>query len=114
MEPRVDKCNLLRGGCSDSGISSLRSTGDGMDRDGGSGGSGDGGNAVVTASMRAGGSILPPPPLGVWAVQPRQGAPHEEGGDSDFGGDGVGVVYWSVVSKTLCLSVEGYGSLCGR
>ncbi|GKG35668.1 hypothetical protein Tco_0440822 [Tanacetum coccineum] len=44
---------LARGGCSDSGISSLRSTGDGMDRDGGSGGSGGGGNAVVTASMRA-------------------------------------------------------------
>ncbi|GJV58017.1 hypothetical protein Tco_1459022 [Tanacetum coccineum] len=41
--------NLLRGGCLDSGISSLRSTGAGMDRDGGSGG---GGNAVVTASMR--------------------------------------------------------------
>ncbi|GKG58593.1 hypothetical protein Tco_0594363, partial [Tanacetum coccineum] len=40
----------MRGGCSDSGISSLQSTCDGMDRDGGSGGSG---NAVVTASMRA-------------------------------------------------------------
>ncbi|GJZ91785.1 hypothetical protein Tco_0663850 [Tanacetum coccineum] len=52
LEPRVDSCNLLRGGYSDSGISSLRSTGDGMDRDGGSGGSGGGGNAVVTASMR--------------------------------------------------------------
>ncbi|GJR11497.1 hypothetical protein Tco_0794149 [Tanacetum coccineum] len=53
LEPRVDKCNLLRGGCSDSGISSLRSTGGGMYRDGGSGGSGGGGNAAVTASMRA-------------------------------------------------------------
>ncbi|GKC52035.1 hypothetical protein Tco_1074780, partial [Tanacetum coccineum] len=30
----------MRGGCSDSGISSLRSTGGGMYRDGGSGGSG--------------------------------------------------------------------------
>ncbi|GJT17246.1 hypothetical protein Tco_0875952 [Tanacetum coccineum] len=50
LEPRVDKCNLLRGGYSVSGISSLRSTGGGMYRDGGSGG---GGNAVVTASMRA-------------------------------------------------------------
>ncbi|GJZ23724.1 retrovirus-related pol polyprotein from transposon TNT 1-94 [Tanacetum coccineum] len=37
LEPRVDKYNLLRGGCSDSGISSLRSTGGGMYRDGGSG-----------------------------------------------------------------------------
>ncbi|GKG26702.1 hypothetical protein Tco_0402405, partial [Tanacetum coccineum] len=39
-EPRVDKHNLLRGGCSDSGISFLWSTGGGMNRDGGSGGSG--------------------------------------------------------------------------
>ncbi|GKG36964.1 hypothetical protein Tco_0447137, partial [Tanacetum coccineum] len=53
LEPRVDKCNLLRGGCLDSGISSLRSTGGGMYIDGGSGGSGGGGNAAVTASMRA-------------------------------------------------------------
>ncbi|GKG64977.1 hypothetical protein Tco_0667609, partial [Tanacetum coccineum] len=43
----------LWGGCSDSGISSLRSIGDGMNRDGGSGGSGGGGNAAVTVSMRA-------------------------------------------------------------
>ncbi|GKG48515.1 hypothetical protein Tco_0512662, partial [Tanacetum coccineum] len=47
LEHIVDKCNLLWGGCSDSGISSLQSTGDGMGRDGGSGG-----NAAVTASMR--------------------------------------------------------------
>ncbi|GKF95721.1 hypothetical protein Tco_0288456, partial [Tanacetum coccineum] len=52
-EPIVDKYNLLRGGCSDSGMSSLRSIGGGMYIDGGSGGSGGGGNAVVTASMRA-------------------------------------------------------------
>ncbi|GKF61594.1 hypothetical protein Tco_0181648, partial [Tanacetum coccineum] len=52
-EPRVDKHNLLRGGCSDSGISSLRSTGGGMYREGGSGGSGGDGNAAVTASIRA-------------------------------------------------------------
>ncbi|GKF29314.1 hypothetical protein Tco_0095656, partial [Tanacetum coccineum] len=45
--------NLLRGGCSDSGMSSLRSTGGGMYRDVGSGGSGGDGNAAVTASMRA-------------------------------------------------------------
>ncbi|GKG51132.1 hypothetical protein Tco_0541516, partial [Tanacetum coccineum] len=48
-----DKYNLLRGGCSDSGISSLWSIGGGMDRDGGSGGSEGDGNAAVTASMRA-------------------------------------------------------------
>ncbi|GKG58284.1 hypothetical protein Tco_0592063, partial [Tanacetum coccineum] len=47
------KYNLLRGGCSDSGISSLRSTGGGMYRYGGSGGSGSDGNAAVTASIRA-------------------------------------------------------------
>ncbi|GKG44312.1 hypothetical protein Tco_0485750 [Tanacetum coccineum] len=45
LEPIVDKYNLLRGGCSNSGMSSLRSTGGGMYRDGGSGGDG---NAVVT------------------------------------------------------------------
>ncbi|GKB33200.1 hypothetical protein Tco_0872601, partial [Tanacetum coccineum] len=50
LEPRVDKHNLLRGGCSDSGISSLRSTGGGMYRDAGSGSDG---NAVVTASIKA-------------------------------------------------------------
>ncbi|GKF91561.1 hypothetical protein Tco_0275262, partial [Tanacetum coccineum] len=53
LDPIVDKYNLLRGGCSDSGMSSLRSTGGGMYRDGGSGGSGGGGNAAVTTSMRA-------------------------------------------------------------
>ncbi|GKG08299.1 hypothetical protein Tco_0334131 [Tanacetum coccineum] len=44
MEPIVDKHNLLRGGSSDSGRSSLRSTGGGMYRDGDSGGSGDNGS----------------------------------------------------------------------
>ncbi|GJX83894.1 hypothetical protein Tco_0333375 [Tanacetum coccineum] len=53
LEPNVDKYNLLRGGCLDSGISSLRSTGGGMYREGGSGGSGGDGNAAVTASIRA-------------------------------------------------------------
>ncbi|GKG35696.1 hypothetical protein Tco_0440850, partial [Tanacetum coccineum] len=62
LEPIVDKYNLLRGGCSDSRISSLWSTGDGMDRDGGSGGSGGGGNAAVTASMRAWVDVI----LSVW------------------------------------------------
>ncbi|GKG45162.1 hypothetical protein Tco_0495240, partial [Tanacetum coccineum] len=53
LEPRVVKYNLLRGGCLDSGISSLRLTGGDMYRDGSSGGSGGDGNAAVTASMRA-------------------------------------------------------------
>ncbi|GKG58020.1 hypothetical protein Tco_0589631, partial [Tanacetum coccineum] len=52
-KPRVDKYNLLQGGCSNSGISSLRSTGGGMHRDGSNGGSGGDGNAAVTASIRA-------------------------------------------------------------
>ncbi|GKG25844.1 hypothetical protein Tco_0398990, partial [Tanacetum coccineum] len=53
LEPIVDKYNLLRGGCSDSGISSLRSTGGGMYRDGGSSVCEGDGNVAVTASMRA-------------------------------------------------------------
>ncbi|GKG47562.1 hypothetical protein Tco_0507047, partial [Tanacetum coccineum] len=53
MEPRVDKHNLLRGGSSDSGTSSLQLIGSGMYRDGGSGGSGGDGNEAVTASIRA-------------------------------------------------------------
>ncbi|GJY16467.1 hypothetical protein Tco_0386889 [Tanacetum coccineum] len=55
-ETRVDKYNLLWGGYSDSGISSLWSTGGGRYRDGGSGGSG---NVVVTASMRAWVDVIP-------------------------------------------------------
>ncbi|GKG43178.1 hypothetical protein Tco_0479862, partial [Tanacetum coccineum] len=53
LEPRVDKHNLLRGGSSDLGTTSLWSTCGGMHRDGGSGGSGGDGNAAVTASTRA-------------------------------------------------------------
>ncbi|GKF16316.1 hypothetical protein Tco_0061234, partial [Tanacetum coccineum] len=49
LELRVDKYNLLWGGCLDSGISSLRSTGSAMYRDGCSGGDG---NASVTALIR--------------------------------------------------------------
>ncbi|GKB53634.1 hypothetical protein Tco_0904387, partial [Tanacetum coccineum] len=66
------------GGCSDSGISSLRSIGGGMYRDGGS--------AAVTASMRA------------WVDVILSGAMHlarrspAEGADSEIGGDGDGVV----------------------
>ncbi|GKC30636.1 hypothetical protein Tco_1037930 [Tanacetum coccineum] len=55
LEPRVDKHNLLRGSCSDSGISSLWSTSGGMYRDGGSGGSeGDGNAAVVVMNVQVG------------------------------------------------------------
>ncbi|GKG55209.1 hypothetical protein Tco_0571849, partial [Tanacetum coccineum] len=46
QDPRVDKHNLLRGGCLDLRISSLWSIGGGMYRDGGSGGSGGDGNAA--------------------------------------------------------------------
>ncbi|GKG59543.1 hypothetical protein Tco_0605194, partial [Tanacetum coccineum] len=53
LEPIVDKYNLLRGSCLDSGMSFLRSTGGGMYRDGSSGGSEGDGNAAVTTSMRA-------------------------------------------------------------
>ncbi|GKE49007.1 hypothetical protein Tco_1480265 [Tanacetum coccineum] len=53
LEPRVDKHNLLQGGSSYFGTSSLWSTGGGMYRDGGSSGSGGDGNATVTASIKA-------------------------------------------------------------
>nr|GEV67218.1 putative ribonuclease H-like domain-containing protein [Tanacetum cinerariifolium] len=49
LEPRVDKYNLLRGSISVSGISSLRSTGGGMCRGGGSGGDGYAAGAVHLA-----------------------------------------------------------------
>ncbi|GKG45056.1 hypothetical protein Tco_0495134, partial [Tanacetum coccineum] len=62
----------MRGGCSDSGISSLRPTGDGMGRDGGSGGN-EGGEYTGGAMHLARRSPT-------------------EGGDSEIGGDGDGVV----------------------
>nr|GFB24286.1 hypothetical protein [Tanacetum cinerariifolium]GFB25151.1 hypothetical protein [Tanacetum cinerariifolium] len=49
LEPRIDKHNLLRGGISISGISSLRSTGGGMCRGGGSGVDGNVDEAVHLA-----------------------------------------------------------------
>ncbi|GKD96709.1 hypothetical protein Tco_1380606 [Tanacetum coccineum] len=63
-------------------MSSLRSTGGGMYRDGGSSGSEGDGNAAVTASMRArvGGAVH------LARLSPA------EGGDSEIGGDGDGVV----------------------
>ncbi|GKG51051.1 hypothetical protein Tco_0539175, partial [Tanacetum coccineum] len=53
LEPRANKHDLLQGGHSDSRMSSLRSTGSGMYKDGGNGGSGDDGIAAVTASTKA-------------------------------------------------------------
>nr|GFD56002.1 hypothetical protein [Tanacetum cinerariifolium] len=48
LEPSVDKQNLLRGGCSDSGIPSLLSTCDGYEN-GGSGGDSNAAGAVHLA-----------------------------------------------------------------
>ncbi|GKG13492.1 hypothetical protein Tco_0350452, partial [Tanacetum coccineum] len=78
--PRVDKHNLLRGGCSDSGISSLWSTCGGMYRDGGSGGSEGEGGAMHLARCSP-----------------------SEGGDSEIGGDGDGVV----LARSLSTSASG-------
>ncbi|GJV98345.1 hypothetical protein Tco_1553597 [Tanacetum coccineum] len=90
LEPIVDKYNLLRGGCSDSGMSSLRSTGGGMYRDGGSGGSegdDDGGKGGECACG---------------AVHLARRSP-AEGGDSEIGGDGDGVV----MVRSLSTSASG-------
>ncbi|GKF04165.1 hypothetical protein Tco_0034833 [Tanacetum coccineum] len=113
LEPRVDKHNLLRGGYSDLGISSLRSTG---------GGSGGDGNAAVTTSIRARVKAI----LSVWIWVGHSddgsngdgtgggdecvgGAMHlvrrspAEGGDSEIGGDGDGVV----MARNLLTSASG-------
>ncbi|GKB72701.1 hypothetical protein Tco_0934113, partial [Tanacetum coccineum] len=96
LEPRVDKHNLLRGGCSDSGISSLRSTGGGMYRDGGSGGSrGDGGGS--NGDGTGGGDECAG---GVVHLARRSTA---EGGYSEIGGDGDGVV----IARSLSTSASG-------
>ncbi|GKF52703.1 hypothetical protein Tco_0159613, partial [Tanacetum coccineum] len=115
LEPIVDKYNLLWGGCSDSGMSSLRSTGGSMYRDGGSGGSqgdddgGKGSECVCGAVHLTRRSLA-------------------EGGDSEIGGDGDGVVMvrslstsasggrdmevWgrSVILAPIVMSVEGGGN----
>ncbi|GKA91323.1 hypothetical protein Tco_0813193 [Tanacetum coccineum] len=94
LERRVDKHNLLRGGCSDSGISSLRSAGSGMYRDGGSGGSGDDGSnsdGIGGGDECAGGAMH---------IARRSPA---EGGDSEIGGDGDGVV----MARSLSTSASG-------
>ncbi|GKA51831.1 hypothetical protein Tco_0745027 [Tanacetum coccineum] len=102
LEPRVDKHNLLRGGSSDSGRSSLRSTGDGMYRDGGSGGSRGNGNAAVghpgdnsNGDGTGGGDECAG---GVVHLARRSPT---EGGDSEIGGDGDGVV----MARSLLTSV---------
>ncbi|GKF56233.1 hypothetical protein Tco_0166573 [Tanacetum coccineum] len=87
LEPIVDKYNLLRGGCSDSGISSLWLTGDGMDRDGGSGGSD---TQMMVVKVVNG------------AVHLARRSP-AEGGDSEIGGDGDGVV----MVRNLSTSASG-------
>ncbi|GJS56459.1 hypothetical protein Tco_0629821 [Tanacetum coccineum] len=98
LEPKVDKYNLLQGGCSDSRISSLWSTGGGMYRDGGSGGSGGDGNAAVGPSHLARRSPA-------------------EGGDSEIGGDGDGVVQGARSLALLPLverDMEGLGPQDGN
>ncbi|GJR34341.1 hypothetical protein Tco_1210025 [Tanacetum coccineum] len=96
LEPRVDKHNLLRGGCSDLGISSIRSTCGGMCRDGDSGGGGgddDGsnGDGIGGGDECAGG-----------AVHLARRSP-VEGGDREIGGDGDGVV----MARSLSTSASG-------
>ncbi|GKA93948.1 hypothetical protein Tco_0815934 [Tanacetum coccineum] len=92
-EPRVDKHNLLLGGYSDSRISSLWSTGGSMYRDGGSGGSDDGskGDGTGGGNECAGG-----------AMHLARSSP-PEGGDSETGGDGDGVV----MARNLSTSASG-------
>ncbi|GKF64922.1 hypothetical protein Tco_0188370, partial [Tanacetum coccineum] len=96
LEPRVDKYNLLRGGCSDLGILSLRLIGVGMYRDGGSGGSGgddDGSNGDgIGSGDECAGEVM--------HLTRRSPA---EGGDSEIGCDGDGVVMAiSLSTSTSC------------
>ncbi|GJT34697.1 hypothetical protein Tco_0925116 [Tanacetum coccineum] len=94
LEPRVDKHNLLRGGCSDSGLSSLRSTGGGMYRDGGSGGSGDSGS---NGDGTGGGDECAGTAMHLARHSPTKG------GDNEIGGVGDGVV----IARSLSTSVFG-------
>ncbi|GJY39659.1 hypothetical protein Tco_0426023 [Tanacetum coccineum] len=99
LEPRVDKYNLLRGGYSNSGISSLRSTNGGMDV------------VVVVVKVMVGRSDD-----GGKGGECACGAVHlarhspAEGGDSEIGGDGDGWSSLEEVSQHL-LWWKGYGSL---
>ncbi|GJR94302.1 hypothetical protein Tco_0266476 [Tanacetum coccineum] len=93
LEHIVDKCNLLLGGCLDSGISSLRSTGGGMDRGGGSGGFNEGSadtQMMVVKVVKF-----------AWSMH-QQGSP-AAGGDSKIGGDGDG----AVMARSLSTSASG-------
>ncbi|GJW18084.1 hypothetical protein Tco_0025520 [Tanacetum coccineum] len=86
LETRVTNNILLRGGYSDSGISSLWSTGGGMYRDGGSGGSeGDGWDTKMMVVMCD---------VCWWSCAIARYSP-AEGGDSEIGGDGG----WIVMAK---------------
>nr|GEW35465.1 hypothetical protein [Tanacetum cinerariifolium] len=89
LEPRVDKHNLLRGGCSDSGISSLRSTGGGGYKDGASGGNGNAAGAVHLARR-----------------SPAEGGKSEVSGD----GDGVGMARSLLTSDSGGTDIE----VCGQ
>ncbi|GJW87510.1 hypothetical protein Tco_0162850 [Tanacetum coccineum] len=89
LEPRVDKYNLLQGGCSDSGISSLWSTSGGMYRDGSS----DDGSKGDECAGRA---------------MHYKGSPLAEGGDSEIGVDWLWIVMPEV--PQLFLWMEGKGS----
>ncbi|GKA89900.1 hypothetical protein Tco_0811712, partial [Tanacetum coccineum] len=97
LEPRANKHDLLRGGYSDSGISSLWSTGGGMYRDGGSCGSGGDGNAAVTALTRACVEAILSEAVHLAMRSP------VEGGDSEIGDDGDGVG----MARSLSTSASG-------
>ncbi|GKG02033.1 hypothetical protein Tco_0306738 [Tanacetum coccineum] len=115
----------MRGGCSDSGISSLRSTGGGIYRDGGSGG-GDGNAVGHPYDGSNGDGIGSGDECTGGAVHLARRSP-AEGGDNEIGGDGDGVVIvgslstsasggrdmevWgrTVILAPIVMSVEGGG-----
>ncbi|GKF81840.1 hypothetical protein Tco_0240442, partial [Tanacetum coccineum] len=97
LEPKVDKYNLLLGGCSNSGISSLWSTGGGMYRDGGSGGSGGDDDGSSGDECAGDGDQCS---CGAMLLTRHSPA---EGGDSEMGGDGDGIV----MARSLLTSASG-------
>ncbi|GJV92228.1 hypothetical protein Tco_1540041 [Tanacetum coccineum] len=86
----------MRGGSSDSGRSSLQSTGSGMHRDGGSGGSGGDGDGSNGDGIGGGDDCVGR------VVHLARRSP-TEGGDSEIGGDGDGVV----MARSLTTSATG-------
>ncbi|GKB72979.1 hypothetical protein Tco_0934391 [Tanacetum coccineum] len=96
LEPKANKHDLLQGGCSDSRISSLRSTGGGMYRDGGSGGRGGDDDGSNGDGIGGGDECA-------------DGAVHlarrslTEGGDSEVSGDGGRVG----MARSLSISASG-------